>query len=178
VSLARVRGTIKTTSWVDTLGGLLAALTQRAPTSPLMTAAQPPIPSGLARPSPSLSQTSSTSLVALLYNLGWLLLSAPPGLGSHPAQSSPRHHLGPLCPTWLQSQARRYQSARPFIVHKEEKRMIRLTPKPLVPVCHKCRGTPLIHLGWIWECPRCGLKITTAAVRRELERGKRASCSE
>jgi ribosomal protein L37AE/L43A len=39
--------------------------------------------------------------------------------------------------------------------------------KPLFPVCRKCSVTPLMHLGWIWECPRCGLRITTAAVRHD-----------
>jgi ribosomal protein L37AE/L43A len=52
--------------------------------------------------------------------------------------------------------------------------MLRLTTKPLVPICHQCRSTPLMHLGWVWECPRCGLRITTAAVRHDDSRAGKA----
>jgi hypothetical protein len=36
---------------------------------------------------------------------------------------------------------------------------------PHFPVCRKCHVAPLMDIGFIWECPRCGLRITTAAVR-------------
>jgi hypothetical protein len=52
--------------------------------------------------------------------------------------------------------------------------MKRLSTKPLFPVCRQCRVTPLMHLGWIWECPRCGLRITTAAVRHDSGAGDEA----
>jgi hypothetical protein len=29
-----------------------------------------------------------------------------------------------------------------------------------------------MHVGWIWECPRCGLSITTAAVRDDVRAGE------
>lgn len=44
---------------------------------------------------------------------------------------------------------------------------------PRMPVCSRCRVTPLLHMGWIWECPRCGLRITTAAVHHDSLTAKR-----
>jgi hypothetical protein len=46
--------------------------------------------------------------------------------------------------------------------------------KPRFPVCRRCRVAPLLHVGWIWECPGCGLRITTAAVRHDDSRAGKA----
>jgi hypothetical protein len=49
------------------------------------------------------------------------------------------------------------------------------TPSKLrFPVCRRCRVAPLLHVGWIWECPGCGLRITTAAVRHDDSRAGKA----
>lgn len=50
--------------------------------------------------------------------------------------------------------------------------------KPRFPVCRHCRVTPLLHVGWIWECPRCGLRITTAAVHHDSHIGEAGKRSE
>ncbi len=50
--------------------------------------------------------------------------------------------------------------------------MTRPFAEPRFPRCRRCRVAPLRHVGWIWECPNCGLRITTAAVRHDLLAGK------
>ncbi len=45
------------------------------------------------------------------------------------------------------------------------------------PVCRQCRTSPLTDVGWMWECRRCGLRITTAAALHDnlltrTERGR------
>jgi ribosomal protein L37AE/L43A len=43
--------------------------------------------------------------------------------------------------------------------------MKRKLEKHAPPVCLQCRIAPLWDIGWIWECPRCGLRLTSAAIQ-------------
>jgi hypothetical protein len=42
--------------------------------------------------------------------------------------------------------------------------MKRISTRPRFPLCRRCRVTPLLDVGWIWECHGYGLLITSAAV--------------